>query len=34
MKTISDRILEFLKEKKMSQKKFAQRGIAESSISD
>lgn len=35
MKTISDRIFELLKERKMSQKEFAQRtGIAESSISD
>lgn len=35
MKTVSDRIFELLKEKKMSQKEFAQRtGIAESSISD
>ena len=35
MKTVSDRIFELLKEKKMTQKEFAQRtGIAESSISD
>ena len=35
MKTVSDRIFELLKEKKMSQKEFAKRtGIAESSISD
>lgn len=35
MKTISDRIFELLKERKMSQKEFAKRtGIAESSISD
>ena len=35
MKTVSDRIFELLKEKKMSQKEFARRtGIAESSISD
>lgn len=35
MKTISDRIFEILREKKMSQKEFSQRtGIAESSISD
>ena len=35
MKTISDRIFELLKEKKMSQKAFAERtGIAESTISD
>lgn len=35
MKTISDKIFELLKEKRMSQKEFAQRtGIAESSISD
>ena len=35
MKTVSDRIFELLKEKKMSQKEFAMRsGIAESSISD
>ena len=35
MKTVSDRIFELLKERKMTQKEFAQRtGIAESSISD
>lgn len=35
MKTVSDRIFELLKEKKMTQKEFAQRtGIVESSISD
>ena len=35
MKTVSDRIFELLKEKKMTQKEFAKRtGIAESSISD
>lgn len=35
MKTVSDRLFELLKERKMTQKEFAQRtGIAESSISD
>lgn len=35
MKTISDRIFEILKQKKMSQKEFSQKtGIAESTISD
>ena len=35
MKTVSDRIFELLKERKMTQKEFAKRtGIAESSISD
>lgn len=35
MKTVSDRIFELLKERRMTQKEFAQRtGIAESSISD
>ena len=35
MKTVSDRIFELLKERKMSQKEFSQKtGIAESTISD
>ena len=35
MKTVSDRIFELLKERKMTQKEFAKKtGISESSISD
>ena len=35
MKTVSDRIFELLKERKMSQKEFSKKtGIAESTISD